>query len=229
MQHHAPAVAGPLPIPLARRRRPPLAPCERRALSIVGVAVAGFATHGVVNDVSGTLEYILTVSALVTLVFRLRTRVLPAPIAFAAAASAVVHLAGGLVRVGDAVLYSTSPGPELLRYDHFGHALGIFVGALLVWEVLVRDAFVVTGRGSLVTVTTLAALGLGAVNEAIEFVATLLHGGTHVGGYTNTGWDLVTNTVAGLLAGFVIHRRRPHVDDRVDDRVDRDRLPTESA
>jgi hypothetical protein len=188
--------------------RPPLAPHEQAALSVVGVAVVGFAVRGVVGHVPGTLEYVLAVSGLVALLFTLRTAVLPAPVALAAAASAVVHLAGGLVRVGGDVLYNTSPGPELLRYDHFGHALGIFVGALLVWELLVRDAFAVTGRASLVAVTTLAALGLGAVNEAVEFVATLAHGGSGVGGYTNTGWDLVTNTLAGVLAGLVIHRGR---------------------
>ena len=191
-------------------------------MSVVGVAIVGFGVHGVINEVPGTLDYVLTVSGLVTLLFMLRTKALPAPIAFAAAASAVVHLAGGLVQVGDDVLYNTSPGPQLLRYDHFGHALGIFVGALLVWELLVRDAFAVTGRASLVGVTVLAALGLGAVNEAVEFVATVGHGTSHVGGYTNTGWDLVTNTFAGLLAGAVIGRRRRHIDGH----VDADHLPT---
>ncbi len=185
-------------------------------MSVVGVAVVGFGIHGVVHQVPGTGEYLLTVSGLMALLLTLRTKVLPAPIAFAAAASAVVHLAGGLVQVGDDVLYNTSPGPELLRYDHFGHALGIFVGALLVWEVVVRDVFAATGRGSLVAVTMLAALGLGAVNEAVEFVATLAHGGSHAGGYRNTGWDLVTNTLAGLLAAVVIHRRRRHADRQVD-------------
>jgi len=213
-----------LALPLLRRSRPPLTLYERAALSVVGVAVAGFAVHGVINEVPGTLDYVLTVSGLVTLVFTLRTKALPAPVAFAAAASAVVHLAGGLVQVGDDVLYNTSPGLELLRYDHFGHALGIFVGALLVWEVFVQDAFVVTGRGSLVAVTVLAALGLGAVNEAVEFVSTLAHGGSHIGGYTNTGWDLVTNTLAGLLAGLVIHGRRRHAR-----QVDADHAPTAVA
>jgi len=203
-------------LPVVRQSRPRLAPYERAALSVVGVAIVGFAVHGVIDEVPGTLEYVLTVSGLVMLLFTLRTKALPAPIAFAAAASAVVHLAGGLVQVGDDVLYNTSPGPALLRYYHFGHGLGIFVGALLVWEVLVRDAFAATGRGSLVAVTMLAALGLGAVNEAVEFVATLTHGTSHVGDYTNTGWDLVTNTVAGLLAGAVIHRRRRDVDGHVE-------------
>jgi Predicted membrane protein (DUF2238) len=206
------AVDEPVRLPILRRSRPPLARSERAALSVVGLSVVGFALHGALNEVPGTLEYVLTVSGLVMLLFTLRRRALPAPIAFSAAASAVVHLAGGLVRVGDEVLYNTSPGPEALRYDHFGHALGIFVGALLLWELLLRDAFAVTGRGSLVAVAMLAALGLGAVNEAVEFVATLMHRGSQVGGYTNTGWDLVTNVSAGLLAGAVLHRRcRPGV------------------
>jgi xanthine/uracil permease len=191
----------------------------------VGAALVGFAVHGAVNDVPATLDYVLTVCGLATLLFTLRTRALPAPIALGAAASAVVHLAGGLVQVGDGVLYNATPGPELLRFDHLGHALGTFVGAQLVWELLVRDASVVARRGSLVVVTVLAALGLGALNEAVEFVATLAHGGSHVGGYTNTGWDLVTNTVAGVLAGVVVDRRRRHADRH----VDADHLPTAAA
>jgi hypothetical protein len=202
------AVDEPPQVPIRRRARPPLARHERTALSVVGVAVVGFAVHGIVNEVPGTLEYLVTVACLATLVVAFRTRALPAPVAIAAAASAVVHLAGGLVQVGDGVLYNTSPGPELLRYDHAGHALGTFVGAQLVWELLVRDVHAVARRGPLVAVTVLAALGLGALNEAIEFVTTLTHGGSHVGGYTNTGWDLVTNTFAGVVAGVAIHRRR---------------------
>jgi hypothetical protein len=201
-------------------RRPALASCERTAASIVGVALVGFVVHVMVNEVRGTAEYALTVAGLGALLVAMRTRPLPSSLALAAAASAVVHLAGGLIRVGDDVLYNTTPGPELLRYDHLGHALAISVGALLVWELFLRDACAFTGRGSLVVVTVLAALGLGAVNEAVEFVATLVHGGSHVGGYANTGWDLVTNTVAGAVAGVVILRRpglldRPPDDGRV--------------
>ena len=121
----------------------------------------------------------------------------------------VVHLSGGLIRVGDDVLYNASPGVELLRYDHFAHALGIFFGTQLLWELLVRDAVQPARRGHLVVVCLLAGLGLGAVNETIEFLATLAHGsgGSHVGGYRNTGWDLVVNLVAGLSAGLVLHQR----------------------
>lgn len=177
-------------------------------MSLVVLALVGFTVYGILDAVPGTVEYAVTITALVVLVSRLRTRVLPAPVVYAAATSAILHLGGGLIRVGNGVLYNATPGPELLRYDHLGHALGTFVGALLVWELLVRDSCAATGRSALVTLTALAALGLGAVNETIEYLATLLHGGTHVGGYTNTGWDLVTNLLAGTLAGIVIHRRR---------------------
>ena len=38
-----------------------------------------------------------------------------------------------------------------------------------------------------------AALGLGALNEMVEFIATLAQHSAHAGGYWNTGWDLIAN------------------------------------
>ena len=52
------------------------------------------------------------------------------------------------------------------------------------------------------------ALGLGALNETVEFLATLAHHGAHAGGYWNTGWDLVSNFTGVAAAGLVIARRR---------------------
>ena len=37
--------------------------------------------------------------------------------------------------------------------------------------------------------------------------AAVLHHGAHVGGYTNTGWDLVANTIGVALALRFIARR----------------------
>jgi hypothetical protein len=53
-----------------------------------------------------------------------------------------------------------------------------------------------------------AALGLGALNEMVEFLATLAHHGAHAGGYWNTGWDLVCNFIGAGAAGLVIARSR---------------------
>jgi hypothetical protein len=42
----------------------------------------------------------------------------------------------------------------------------------------------------------------------VEFLSTLAHSGSHVGGYANTGWDLVCNTGGGLAAGAFLRRSR---------------------
>jgi hypothetical protein len=192
---------------LVPRARPALTAPERVALSVVVAAVAGFALAGVRGAVPGTGEYLLTVAVLTAAVARLRRLPLPGPLALAAALSVVAHLAGGLVRVGDDVLYNASAGGEVLRYDHLAHGLGIFVGTLLLWELLVQGT-PTAARAPIVALALLAGLGLGAVNETIEFVATRAHGGTGVGGYTNTGWDLVVNSLAGVAAGLALLRRQ---------------------
>ena len=45
-----------------------------------------------------------------------------------------------------------------------------------------------------------AGMGFGAFNEIVEFVATLTVPDTNVGGYINTGWDLVANMVGAIMA-----------------------------
>ncbi len=188
--------------------RPALTPAELTGLAAIAIAVAGFGLSGLLRDVPGTAEYVGTVSVLVTGVALLRRRPLPAPLVVAAAVAVVVHLAGGLVRVGDGVLYNASPGTEVLRYDHLAHALGIVVGTSLLWELFVRGSRAAAAGGQLVVLALLAGLGLGAVNETVEFLATQAHGGGHVGGYTNTGWDLVVNSGAGMAGGLLLERRR---------------------
>jgi hypothetical protein len=54
------------------------------------------------------------------------------------------------------------------------------------------------------TICAAAGMGFGALNEVVEFVATLLVPETNVGGYENTGWDLVSNLVGVLLAAIAI-------------------------
>ncbi len=47
-------------------------------------------------------------------------------------------------------------------------------------------------------------MGLGALNESVEFIATITIPETNVGGCLNTGWDLVANAVGATLAAVVI-------------------------
>jgi uncharacterized membrane protein YjdF len=134
----------------------------------------------------------------------------------------LAHMAGGMVPVPRSwpvngehcVLYSWWLIPDLLKYDQIVHALGFGVTTLMCWEglrSLLRDAGRANpepGLGSL-TLCAAAAMGFGALNEVVEFIATLLVPETNVGGYINTGWDLVSNlsgTVLAALAIRVFHR-----------------------
>ena len=53
-------------------------------------------------------------------------------------------------------------------------------------------------------VTNFPGMGFGALNEVIEFAATLTVPETNVGGYRNTGWDLVSNLVGTSIASIAI-------------------------
>jgi hypothetical protein len=132
----------------------------------------------------------------------------------------LLHMAGGLVAVPAAwpidgeirVLYSLWLVPGLLKYDHVVHAYGFAVATLVCWQGM-QAAIRSRGGDASPTlgVAVLAAasgMGLGALNELVEFAATLLVPETNVGGYLNTGWDLFANFVGAAAAATVILLRR---------------------
>ena len=131
----------------------------------------------------------------------------------------LVHMAGGLLPVpetwpidGDIrVLYSLWLIPERLKYDHVVHAYGFGVATWVCWQGI-RSAIVRRGgdgvpTAGLMVIAALAGMGLGAANEIVEFAVTLLVPETNVGGYINTGWDLVANLVGATAAALVIRMR----------------------
>ena len=190
--------------------RAPLSQAEGRALPLVAVATAAFAVYGTVTGAPSTTAYVVVVVAVTTLVAALRRSPLPGPLPGALATLAVAHLAGGLVSVGPGVLYNASYRTQVLQYDHLVHSSASFVGTLVVWNVfapLVAGGG--PGRRATVALWVLAGLGLGAVNEMVEFLATLAHSGAAVGGYHNTGWDLVSNLFGAAAAGMTIAARAP--------------------
>jgi uncharacterized membrane protein len=128
----------------------------------------------------------------------------------------LAHMAGGLCPLpagwpynGDhAVLYSLWLIPERLKYDQIVHAYGFGVTTWLCWHSL-RSAM----RGfaaelkptfGLMVLCAAAGIGFGALNEVIEFIAVLTIPNTNVGGYENTGWDLVANLVGATVAAVII-------------------------
>ena len=125
------------------------------------------------------------------------------------------HMAGGLVPVPESwpingdirVLYSLWLIPERLKYDQVVHAYGFGVTTWVCWQGL-RSVLVQFGPArptfGLMVLCAAAGMGFGALNEVIEFTATLLVPETNVGGYVNTGWDLVSNLTGTVIAATLI-------------------------
>ena len=55
-------------------------------------------------------------------------------------------------------------------------------------------------------------MGFGGLNEVIEFFLTLTLPETNIGGYINTGWDLVSNLV-GVTAACCLIASGHHASD----------------
>jgi hypothetical protein len=127
----------------------------------------------------------------------------------------LMHLAGGLVAVpadwpisGSRVLYSWWVIPKFLKFDNLVHTYGFGVTTWICWQGLAaslrsqgKPVLPTLGR---LTLAAAAGQGFGALNEVLEFVVTLLVPNTNVGGYVNTGWDLVCNLLGSLMAVLLI-------------------------
>ena len=158
--------------------------------------------------------YIVTMLVLMTLIgATLRVGEYPAPMLWALALWGLLHCAGGGVPVGDQVLYATQVLPligdgttemTLLKYDQIVHALGFGITAWVLWHVLTRHYPETRGSWTAYAFPALAAMGLGAVNEIIEFSAVVIVQDTGVGGYINTALDLCFNGLGAVIAVLVI-------------------------
>ena len=129
----------------------------------------------------------------------------------------LAHMAGGLAPVPrswpingeEHVLYNWWLIPGWLKYDQAVHAYGFGLTTWICWQALkaafARRGVVVRPTLGLLTLCAAGGMGFGAANEVVEFILTLLLPSTNVGGYYNTGWDLVSNLVGCLFAAAVIY------------------------
>lgn len=128
----------------------------------------------------------------------------------------LAHMAGGLLVVPSGwptssesrVLYTLWFIPGRLKYDHVIHAYGFGMTTWVCWQGLSaairRRAGIAAPTFGLLVLSAAAGLGFSALNEIVEFVATLLIPETNVGGYRNTGWDLVSNLTGATVAATLI-------------------------
>lgn len=130
----------------------------------------------------------------------------------------LLHMAGGNVRVAaEGIGFGTTARPgeattvlynlwllprQGIKYDQITHAYGFFAATTACWQALRRSLS--TGGSwtmSVFVITACAGMGLGAVNEVVEYIATL-RGPTNVGGYENNAQDLIFNGTGATCAAI---------------------------
>jgi len=161
--------------------------------------------------------YVITMVALVALIgLSLRKAEYPPSMLWALSVWGLAHMAGGGLPVDDAVLYNLTLIPiveteqyVILKYDQLVHAYGFGVTAWVLHYLLTRHFPQTRGSATALVYPVLAAMGLGAVNEMIEFTAVLAVPDTNVGGYYNTLLDLCFNALGAIIAMLIVARRQP--------------------
>ena len=92
--------------------------------------------------------------------------------------------------------------------DFVVHAIGFGTAGIGVWEATRTWLPAAPGhRLGTGLIVCLLGQGVGAFNEVVEFGASHLLAATNVGGYENTGRDLVANLVGTAVAAWLVSRR----------------------
>lgn len=192
-----------------------------RLLPLCLFTTAYIAAAAAVSVASGNREfvfYIIVMLVLISAVFLVHSRVrLTGGLLWAFSFWGLLHMAGGLCPLPGSwsfhgehsVLYSWWIIPDRLKYDQVVHAYGFGITTWLCWHILHRALRQPDGNGvrptlGMLTLCAAAGMGFGALNEVVEFIAVLTIPNTNVGGYENTGWDLVSNLTGAITAALVI-------------------------
>ncbi len=189
-----------------------LKPAEWAVLLFTAIYVAIFFGYFLLIGNYEFIWYVLTLVGLACLIaFTRKAAAFPPQILWALSIWGLVHMAGGGIKVGDGVLYNYIVLPltvngelTLLKFDQLVHFYGFAVTAWLLWHILYVNFPELRGTSTIYVYPALGSIGLGAINEMIEFSAVLLFPDTNVGGYYNTALDLVFNALGAATAMGVI-------------------------
>lgn len=181
-------------------------------------AAAYLAVAAVAAVATGNREFVFYIASMILIIVGIgwaHARIgFSAPVLWGLAAWGLLHMAGGLVPIPASwpaegsirVLYSWWLVPGVLKYDNVVHAFGFGMTTAACWEGLraIAGAPKLAPRFGRLLLCVMAAQGFGAANEIVEFAATLSLPETNVGGYVNTGWDLVSNLSGGIVAALIV-------------------------
>ena len=127
----------------------------------------------------------------------------------------LMHMAGGGVRIGGEVLYALQLIPiwvtenfYILRFDQFVHAYLYFVMVFVIYHLLKDKIKPSLNRWVFYIALLAIGMGIGSGNEIAEFSTVLLFERTGVGGYYNTAWDLVFNSLGALIGVIILAMKK---------------------
>ena len=121
----------------------------------------------------------------------------------------LMHFAGGGIIVNGRALYDALLIPitnDVFRYDQLVHIIGFGMATMLVYQTLKNNLkYPIENRLVLGIVVIMAGLGIGAFNEIVEFIFTLINSNNDIGGYLNTSLDLVADLIGAFFAYLFIY------------------------
>ncbi len=132
----------------------------------------------------------------------------------------LLHMLGGGLRINGETLYRlriielVNNGGDfyILKMDQLIHFYGFAVAAVVVFQLL-SLSFDLRKRPKLaIFLAWIGSMGLGALNEIVEFLAFVVIANTGVGDVYNTGLDLIFNMFGALVGAFIglYHYRKNH-------------------
>lgn len=126
----------------------------------------------------------------------------------------LLHMLGGSLIINGSTLYSLrlfeilDYGGQfyILKMDQVIHFYGFFVAALVVFQ-LIAPHFkdLENKRKRVIFLSWIGSMGLGALNEVVEFLAFITIEKTGVGDLYNTGLDLIFNMLGAFFGAFVAY------------------------
>ncbi len=190
-----------------RTRRPGVMSLRRHAVlaAVVATAIVGFGSYGFATGSRLTGSYLVIVLVGALAVGRLDERArFSTTTLIGLAVWGVGHLAGGIIELDHNRILYNALLPGRIHFDNVVHFVGFGSAGLAAWEALRYERPTPTMAWS---ATWLLAMGVGAFNEVIEFGITHIQENTQIGGFQNTGRDLVANMLGGAVAGVIAARR----------------------
>jgi len=111
----------------------------------------------------------------------------------------LMHMLGGSIIINGDVFYAYWLLP-FLKFDQFVHLFGFFFATLFAYYILKPNLANKISWIGISILLVFMGMGLGVVNEIVEFITVLTVPETGVGGYDNTMWDMAFNSIGAILA-----------------------------